>query len=300
MKPDLSIIIISYNTRAILDTCLKSVFKEIRNFAKPTEVIVIDNGSRDDSVKFVETNYPQIKLIQNKENKGFGTANNQGIMAARAKLVLLLNSDVELHQNSLTNAYKKLDSNKAQIVGCKLVNKDGSLQQSVGYFPTPLRIFYWMFFVDDIWPFKSWVKPYHITDANFYKKDQIVDWVTGAFFLADKKTLINCGLFDPKVFMYVEEVELCYRIKLNGGTLIYTPAGSVTHLKGASAEGTNAGLLEEFKGILYFYQKHLEFKTKLIKYLLLLGALLRTALFAIIGDKEKRALYAKITTMVRR
>ena len=157
-----------------------------------------------------------------------------------------------------------------------------------------------MFFLDDLPVLNSIIRAYHQTNKNFYAKRQEVDWITGAFFLARKQALIEAGLFDPKMFMYVEEVELCYRLKQKGCKIIYLPQTVAIHLKGASGPGFDAGLAEEFKGILYFYQKHkgsLAFLA--VKSLLLCGSLLRALIFAIMGDSKKRNLYAKVVAKPR-
>src|SRR3989338_9627627 len=174
---ELSVIIVNWNTKKLLEDCLKSIFKYTKGVS--FEIIVVDNGSRDGSPKMVKNKFPQVKLIPNKENLGFTKANNQGIKIAKGKYILLLNSDTYLTENSFR---KLLD--KARSIGESLgsllpflLNKDRSIQQSAGFSPHLLQVFWWMTFIDDL-PGGTVLEPYHVDHESFYKKDQEVGWVT--------------------------------------------------------------------------------------------------------------------------
>lgn len=291
----LSLIIVSYNTKQLLKNCLLSVIKALgeANLTSSSEIIVVDNASADNSLEMVSAEFPQVQILKNSRNLGFGGANNMGITRAKGEYILLLNSDALLNSSALSECLSILEKNRSiGVVGCKLVNGDNSFQSSFGYFPTLLRIFYWMLFIDDLPLIGVLIKSYHVVRETYYTDDTEVDWVSGAYFFTEKKVLVKAGLFDPKMFMYVEEVDLCFRIKKQGWKILFTPKVSVTHLKGRSGIGKNAGLMEEFKGLQYFYQKYFKFADQLIlKFLLKLGALLRVVVFGIMGNSEKKQVY---------
>lgn len=300
---ELSIIIVSYNTSKLLQVCLQSVVKALSfgHLGKKSELIVVDNASTDDSVTMVRSQFPKVLLICNKKNLGFARANNQGINKSQSKYVLLLNSDTEISQDSLNSLIKLAEKEKKiGIIGCQLLNKDGSIQQSVGYFPTLWKVFFWMSFLDDVPGLTEFIKPYHVVHKEFYKKFHEVDWVTGAFILAKREVIDKAGLLDERIFMYGEEVEWCYRIKKEGYKVYYYPVTSVYHHKGGSGAGKDSGIIEEFAYLLYFYSKHMSsWRTEILRIILLFGALLRFLLFGIIMRNSKKAsFYAKALKMV--
>ncbi len=300
---ELSIIIVNYNTSRLLQNCLKSVYKALSfaNIKKESEVIVVDNASTDDSVSEVKRKYKDVILIQNKKNLGFSKANNQGIKKSRGNYILLLNSDTELIENALFFLMELLKKEKISILCCNLFNTDGTVQLSVGFFPTLWRIFLWMTFVDDFPGIKRIIRAYHMEDKKFYEKSQTVDWVTGAFMLINREIIRKAGLLDEKIFMYGEEVEWCYRVKQKGGDVQYFPIEAAYHHKGSSGIGRDSGIIDEFAAVLYFYNKHKpRWQNYLVRKILLFGALLRLLLFGIIMKSPKKAsLYAKAFKLVR-
>ncbi len=299
---ELSVIIVSYNTWKLLKSCLTSLFQAVKFASCSAEIIVVDNASKDQSAEMIKKNFPQVILIQNAKNLGFGKACNQGIKKAKGKYILFLNSDTELFLDTLKKAlicFKQ--ENKIGILGIKLLNQDKTLQPSAGFFPTPFRILNWMFFLDDI-PFLSrWFKPYHVNSVSFYQKKHEVDWVSGAFFLSQRDIILKAGLFDEKIFMYVEDVDLCYRIKKSGWRVIYSPEACLIHKKGGSLIEKDTSLIEEFAGIEYLYQKYYGLFSKyVVRIILKLGALLRLIIFAIInGSESKRKKYLQYLGLAR-
>ena len=280
---DISVIIVNWNTKKLLGNCLKSIFKftEDVNF----EVIVVDNGSEDGSQKLVKTKFPQVKLIPNKDNLGFTKGNNQGIKIAKGKYILLLNSDTYLIENS----FKKLieEANRLKnfgALGPKLFNDNRSIQQSAGFFPHLPQVFWWMSFIDDL-PFGTLLKPYHVDHDNFYKKDQEVDWVTAAAILVSKDAVEKIGALDEKIFMYGEEVEWCHRIKKAGYKVYFSPSTQIVHIgRGSSGKISQNAILGEYRGIVYFYQKHKnKVSLQIARFLLKIGALARIIIFGFLG-----------------
>ncbi len=284
----LSIIIVSFNTRHLLSKCLQSLFSQISN-SNDIEVIIVDNASNDDTIEYLENKYPQVKIIRNTENVGFGKANNQGVAQAKGEWVLFLNSDTKFRDIILNEVLKEC-SNHSKIYGIKLLNRDGTIQPSAGYFPTLARLAAQMLFIDDLPLIKRMYKPYQQNDINFYQKEQACDWVTGAFLLVSKQAFLSVNGYDESIFMYGEEIDLCYRLSKKGVTAKYNPSYSVFHLKGASSQdGFASAVVGEFKGLLTFYRKHDPKHVKLVKKVLWTGALLRILLFGMIRPKHVNA-----------
>lgn len=301
---ELSIIIVSFNTSDLLRKCLNKVYKSLSfgKIEKETEVLVVDNGSTDGTLEMIRKNFPKVEIIKNSRNLGYARANNQAIKQSAGKYILLLNSDTELQNDSLIKLLETIkDDNGIGAAGGKLLNLDKSLQPSAGFFPNLSKVFYWMFFIDDIPFLRKVLKPYHEEDKSFYEKTQKVDWVTGACFLIKKEVVDKVGLLDENIFMYGEEMEWCYRIKKTGYLILYTPYSHIVHHKGASGTFGEGGILEEFKAILYFYKKHKSsWQYPLVCLFLRCGSLLRMAVFGIIGKYPARQnLYAKAFQLVR-
>lgn len=295
---ELSIIIVSFNTSDLLRKCLSKVYKAL-SFAKIekiSEVIVVDNASSDGSIGMLEKNFPKVVVIENSQNLGFAKANNLGIKKSSGKYILLLNSDTEVKNDALLKLLEtiKADDNIG-VVGGKLLNHDGALQPSVGFFPNLNKVFYWMFFLDDLPYLNTLLKPYHVENKSFYNRQQLVDWVSGACFMLRREITEQTGFIDENIFMYGEEMEWCYRIKSRGFKVIFAPEVKILHHKGASGGLGTAGILEEFKALLYFYKKHKpSWQLPLIRLILMSGALLRIVIFGIMGRyKARLPLYAK-------
>lgn len=256
---DLSVIIVSFNTKNLLQDCLKSIFSQTKGINY--EVIVVDNGSRDGSVEMVKKLIKKnelIKLIENKKNLGFAKANNQALRQAQGEYILLLNSDTVLKDNPLSKLIRFAKKHpQAGVIGCKLLNKDGSDQPSVAPFFTLPWVFLWL-----------------LTGDRFLysspPKTRQVDWVMGAALLAKKEAIDEVGLLDEKFFMYMEEVEWCYRIKKAGWEVWFYPEAEIFHLvRGSSPEGEQKAIWGIYKGLIYFYQKHFApWQLSVLKFLL--------------------------------
>ena len=143
---DLSVIIVNWNTKKLLEDCLASIFKFTKNL--DFEVIVVDNSSSDGSQKMVQNKFPKVKLIQNKDNLGFAKANNIGIKLAIGKYILLLNSDTYLIENSLQKLVEfAVKQENLGVLAPQLLNSDETIQQAVGFFPDLPQIFFWFMHV---------------------------------------------------------------------------------------------------------------------------------------------------------
>lgn len=246
-KTVLSVVIVSFNTRQILSDCLASLFRFSpgENF----EVIVVDNASADGSPAMVKKDFPQVRLLVNRRNLGFGRANNQGAALARGEFILLLNSDTLVRPESLALllAFARRQP-RLGALGPGLLNADGTPQASAGSFPD-LWVSFKMLFGEHFFPFCR---------VRFaYSRSRAVDWVVGAALLIKREVFRQVGGFDEKIFMYMEEVELCYRLKKAGFENFFYPEPKIVHLGGqSSVSGKKDPILNIYRGLLYFYRRH--------------------------------------------
>lgn len=245
---DLSIIILNYNTRELLDACLSSIFNNTKGLTY--EAIVVDNDSNDGSVELVKKKYPQALLIQNQKNLGYSAGNNIGVKKAQGNYILLLNSDTQIIGDSLNIMVKSISDHKqVGILGPRIVHPDQSPQKSVGNFYSLAMITLAMFGGEKLgWGRRS------------PEKFCFADWVSGACLMVRKEVFEEIGYLDEKLFMYMEEVEFCYRAKQKGILTAYEPKASIIHKNlGSSQSGKTDAVLNIYKGLLYFYSKYYPF-----------------------------------------
>lgn len=299
-KLDLSIIIISFNTREILTDCVKSVIKYTKGLEY--EIIIVDNDSQDGSlerIKELTKKYSQVKLIDAKANLGFGKANNLGAKQAKGEYLLLLNSDTLVFDNAIKvslDSLKKIP--QAGVFSCKLLNADKSVQASGGHFPNLGNVFAWQFFIDDLPLIGKTISSFH-PQLGSYDRNRQMDWITGAFMIIPKKVFEEVKGFDENIFMYTEEMELCYRLHQLGYKTIYHNTPAIIHLGGASG-GSVFALTSEVKYMLYFWKKHKpSWQLPLIKTFFFIGSLLRLLIFGIIkGDEKARRAYTQALRLI--
>ncbi len=264
---DLSIIIVNWNTRALLAECLHSIADcrlRIADCGMPdapiyrstnlpaTEVFVIDNASTDGSAAMVRERFPWVQLIENAENAGFARANNQGIETARGRYVLLLNPDTEVHAGALEALVVFMEGHPAAgACGARLLNGDGSLQPGCHPMLTPGREFWRLLFLERLWPRATY--PIESWDPATPRR---VEAIKGACLLLRRKALDQVGMLDVSYFMYTEEVDLCCRLAQKGWELWYVPAAVVTHYGEASSrQAAEAMYLQLYRSKIQFYRK---------------------------------------------
>jgi GT2 family glycosyltransferase len=231
-QPAISVIIVSYNTRSMTLDCLRTLYSQLATLT--AEVFVVDNASRDGSADAVAEAFPEIRVIRNPSNAGFGAANNLALQMAAGRYILLLNSDAFPHDGCVAALVRYLDDHPAVgLVGPRLVNPDGSLQRSCWRFPSPLR---------------SWLDSFWLTSLlsghpafDDYRRwphdsEREVDFVIGACLLVRREAYEQVGGFDERFFMYQEETDWQLRLKKAGWRVMFTPSGTVTHLGGASGK----------------------------------------------------------------
>jgi GT2 family glycosyltransferase len=267
---DISIIIISFNTREVLEECLQSVFRECGSLT--VQAIVVDNASTDQSPEMIEQKFPQVELIRNKVNLGFGQANNIGLAIARGRYVVLLNSDAFVQKGALERSVAHMDANpRAGLGGGRLMGRDRSDQPSARMFPAVLSdLIVLSGLAAKFAKSRFWGR----ADRTWADRNQAaeVDWVPGAYSIIRPEALQVAGVFDPRFFLYYEEVDLCKRIKECGYQIWYWPDIEVVHIGGESSrqlsalELSRSGaqlVLWRTRSMLLYYRKHHGFKAGL-------------------------------------
>jgi GT2 family glycosyltransferase len=270
---DLSIIIVNWNTQQLLRDCLGSVLATRRagDQGLELEVIVVDNGSGDGSPQMVEQEFPGVILIRNQDNRGFAAANNQAIARAAGKYVLLLNSDTLVHGDVLANAVAYMESHEnVAVLGCRVLNADGSAQPSYGRFPGLLNL---VVLSSGLWKLpspaflaRSQLRPLQGSGA------EDVDYVTGCFMCLRHSALDDVGLLDERFFFFGEEVDWCRRFREKGYIVRAAPVGEITHLGSASARKLNHKRdLMLTSGIVLLHRKHRGIVAAALAWAILLG-----------------------------
>ncbi|MFA5210910.1 MAG: glycosyltransferase family 2 protein [Patescibacteria group bacterium] len=251
----ISIITVTWNNEKTIKKQIESVKKGAGDLE--FEEIIIDNNSTDNTVEIIKK-YPEIKLIQNKENLGFAAANNQGYKIASGEFILFLNPDNELEENSLKKIIQKMESDPAiGLLSVKLVNTDGTYNKNAGprRFPKLFNQIALLLKIPHLFP--KVLDNYLMTDFD-PEKEQEVDSVRGAFMLLQKTTLDKLGFaFDPRYFIWFEDVDLCREIKKLNLKVIYTPIVTCIDLFGQSfKQRTNIWKQKIFtKSMLLYFKK---------------------------------------------
>ena len=252
---DVSILIVNWNTRQLLQDCLHSIIQTTQNTAY--EIIVIDNASEDDSVQMVREMFADVRLIVNDENRGFSAANNQGMAVAKGPYVLLLNSDTIVLEGAIekTLAFAR-QTDKAAVVGCRVLNPDKTLQPTCFRFPSVLNLFLSTTYLYKMFPRSRFFGRERMT---FWDRDDVrqVDAVTGCFMLVRRDAIEQVGVMDENFYFYGEETDWCFRFKQAGWRCLFTPDAEIIHLGGQSSQKVRTQSDMQLRAsLLQFMKKH--------------------------------------------
>ena len=211
--------VVSYNTASLLDQMFAAL--DAARGRLRIQIIVIDNASRDGSAAHLRTKYPDVELIENSVNVGFGRANNQAMSKAKGRYILLLNTDAFVAPDTLSKTMQYMEANpRCGVLGVKLVGPDGSLQPSCRYFPTP-----WNVFLKSTGLMRLSPKTRLVDDMSWdHNSIRECDWVPGCYYLIRREVIEQIGLFDPIYFLYYEEVDHCRTVQNAGWKVIYYPS----------------------------------------------------------------------------
>jgi GT2 family glycosyltransferase len=277
----LSIIIVNYNTKDMLQQCLFALYYGPRSI--PFETILVDNGSRDGSTSMVRKDFPEVHIIENKENVGFASANNLGLGIARGDYILLLNSDTRVIGDALVKLVSFLDHHpNVGVVSGRLVYPDFSDQGVARTFPKPFNaLFGRTTLLNRLFPNNRYSRKYLVSRQQKSDKPFEVDWVSGACLLVRKRVIDEVGFLDQKFFMYWEDADLCFRIKQKGWKVFCVPEALIIHYEGKSSHSRKSSrLIIEFnKSVYHYYRKHhIRHVFDFMNFVAILGLSLRTLL----------------------
>jgi len=243
-RPQVSIVVVSYNTRELLLECLASV--EASAEGASIELVVVDNASTDGSFEAVRASFPEARVIRNPANLGFGAACNQAIKATSAPFILLLNSDARLTEEAFSALYDSIRTNdRCGAAGCPMINDRGEATVKARNFLTPLNQALELLGLAN--RFNSrWLSRTHrlLLDANL--TDCAVDWIDGACLILRRAALDEVGLFDERFFMYSEDEDLCMRMKKGGWQVCFCARGTAFHHGGRSSAADRLEMLSRF------------------------------------------------------
>lgn len=247
---DVSIILVSYNTKELTKNCIKSIYEKTEglNF----DILVTDNASSDGSGQMIKEEFPDVKLIESPENLGFGKANNLAMKQSDAEYVFLLNTDTVLLNNAVKVFFDfmaKPENHNIGACGGQLYNSDMTLQCSTGEFNTIEKLSrkaWGINFIETYCRLKSIfnkeiLKSVQTENTHYFETDYII----GADLMLRKSVIDEIGAFDEKFFMFCEEAELCFRIKKNGYGVMFVPGSKILHYGGASVYNANNQLAAE-------------------------------------------------------
>ncbi len=256
-NPLVSVVIVNWNTRKLLHDCLNSVFQETKECR--LEVWVVDNNSPDGSAEMVAKDFPEVKLIANKDNVGFAPANNQALSLCTGDYILLLNPDTVVLAGAIDKMaywYKANENKQLGIVTCKLLNADGSLQKSVNPFYS-----FWSTLLENrfLSGFLSRFKSSSRILESHWEHDKIkdIDWAYGAVMFFSRKVFDTIGLLDERFYIYAEEIDYFMRIRKAGLRSVFLPDVHITHFGGSSSKQKRAAMfIQNYKSFYLFLNKH--------------------------------------------
>ena len=253
----LSVIIVNYKAEKFLQRCISSVYAETKRV--PFDIWVVDNNSMDASVPMVQQNFPQVNLIENKENAGFIKANNKGILASKGTYVLSLNNDTVVLAGALEKLVDFMDRHPdAGACGAKVLNTDGSIQhQCKRGFPTPSSALFYFLKLHKLFPRNRIFAHYLMTYIDPEKVSE-VDSLSGACLMVRREVIQKVGVMDEDYVMYGDDLDWCYRIKKAGWKIYYVPDAQIVHYGGMGGSRVlpYRNIWEFHRSMMIFYKKY--------------------------------------------
>jgi GT2 family glycosyltransferase len=248
IEMDISVIIVNWNTKALLKKCLDSVYQTMSGL--DFEVIVVDNASTDDSLALLKESYPQVIKICNRTNEGFGRANNKGFSVMQGKYALLLNSDAILTSCAVNKLWSFQETHPRTAIVCgQLLNADGSKQNSIAAFPSLLTLAVNNSLLEYLFPKSFPGKRYE------HKEPLEIDSAIGACMMIRKQALDEVGFFDERYFFFFEETDLAYALRRSGWKIYQVPDAFIYHLQGQSIGHDVGSRLEFYRSRYQFLRK---------------------------------------------
>ncbi len=276
---DLSIIIVNYNVKELIDQALVSIKRACESIQ--SEIFVVDNASTDGSAELIKRKHPDVELIANYQNNGFAAANNQALKMAQGRYILLINPDTIVQEDTFFVIIEFLKKHpECGMLGCKILNPDGSLQLTCRRsFPTPWVALTKIVGLSKLFPKSKLFARYNLT---YLDPDETyeVEAISGSFMFFRREVIDDVGLLDESFFMYGEDLDWCYRIREAGWKIYYLSTTKIIHFKGESSKKSAIDLtLQFYKAMKLFVEKHYQHRYFHVpQWLLMVGIWLRALL----------------------
>jgi GT2 family glycosyltransferase len=255
---DVSIVVVSWNTRDVLRGCLRSIFEQTREIS--FEVFVVDNDSHDGSAEMVRNEFPPVKLIANSKNRGFAAGCNQGMRKASGRYTLLLNPDTIVLDDAISRCVRYADLHAdIGVVGCQVLEDETRIQRTGFSFPSPSNMFLGLSGLSRAFPrSRLFGRP----QLSWWARDseQDVDVISGMFMLVRREAIAQVGLMDEAYFVYAEEADWCYRFAKAGWRRVFTPCAQIIHLDGGDKSTSQVSIkmfVQLQKSLMIYHRKNL-------------------------------------------
>jgi len=257
---DLSVVVVTYQSRAHILECLRSLEPALRQGDSPAiawECVVVDNDSNDGGPELVEQEAPWARVLRTGGNLGYAKAVNRGLAATSGRHVLVSNPDCVWAPGSIALLTQWLDTHaRCGIAAPRIHNTDGTLEYSARAYPTPLAFLFNRYsLMSRLFPRNPWTRRYLLLDWD-HDSPRGVDWVSGAAMLARREAVARVGGMDEAFFMFNEDVDWCRRMNLAGWSVDYVPTSRVVHHIGASEGTSDRVILERHRGMIHYFRKH--------------------------------------------
>lgn len=302
---DVSIVIVNWNTRALLRDCIASIVKQTRRVSY--EIIVVDNASSDGSADMCERHFQFVKLVRNSINRGFAAANNQGMQIACGRYTLLLNPDTVILDQATDRCVAYADAHPdVGVVGCQVLERDGQIQETGFSFPSPWTLFLTLSGLPRLFPRSQlFAKP----RLGWWKRDceKDIDVISGMFMLVRSEAIEQVGVMDESYFVYAEEADWCFRFHKAGWRRVFYPGAKIIHVDGGSKSTSQVNVkmrVQLQKSMMIYFRKNLglvPWMTAKVLYLLSNGARYLGWLIpsVVTGDPVARSRTAAATAALR-
>lgn len=287
--------IVSFNSQNYLKNCLKDLLNQKTN--SEIEIWIVDNNSSDNSVPMIKKDFPKIKLLESDKNHGFAGAQNLILSRAKGDYYLLVNPDTEIPEDAVAKMVTFMEENPGcGIAGSKIESFNGKINSNGGDLPTGLAALSWLFNLESF-GIKS---NFHRDDKDFYETPGNKGWVGGTFMMLRKEVIEKVGLLNTDYFMYVEDVEYCYRAKNEGFKIMINPGVTIKHKSGGSTENPNEfQWLNEFNNLILFYKNNFNLISAWgLKLMIYISLVLRIIAYTLLGKGGTSLTYAKIITKI--
>lgn len=286
---DVSIIVVNWNTKNLLNQCLKSIYEQAGNIT--CEIIVVDNNSSDGSAEMVASQYPQVRLIANHDNRGYAAGVNQGIKVSRGRYALVLNSDIIICEQAIAKTVRFADQHvEAAVIGPQVWKDQKEIQNTCFSNPGLVNLMLHSFGLAKLF------KHNHFFGREMMlwwdrRSQRQVDVVSGMFLLVRREAIEQVGLMDESYFLYYEETDWCYRFAKSGWKMLFWPGAKIIHLDGGSHSSNQIALksyVQKHKSMLIFFHKHYgRAICKATKILLVFDATVRYCFFMVLSNLSR-------------